>query len=93
MPVYIVEVTGTDTKKLVDAPNQASARGHVARQVITTKVATGAELFAIAKAGGDIETVGAEEPVPWTEETTSPATAADGTERKVGEPRRPAKVD
>ena len=60
MPVYVVEVQGTNTKRLVDAPNQASARGHVARQVISTKVVGVAEAFKLAKEGSDIETVGEE---------------------------------
>ena len=58
MPVYLVTVpTNPPTEKLVNAANTASARGHVARQVITVAVAKQADLFRIAKAGGDIEEV------------------------------------
>ncbi len=59
MPVYLVTApTEPPTEKLVDAPNLASARNYVARQLLTVAVAKGPDLFRIAKAGGDMETAG-----------------------------------
>jgi len=59
MPVYLVTAdTEPKTEKLVEAANAASARNHVGRQIITAKVAKQADLFRVAKAGGDIETAG-----------------------------------
>jgi hypothetical protein len=78
MPVYVVEVQGTNTKRLVDAPNQASARNHVGRQVITTKVVGVAEAFKLAKAGSDIETVGE---VPAEDTGTSDAGAPSTSDK------------
>lgn len=59
MPVYIVTApTSPPTEKLVDAPNMASARRHVANQLITATVAKGSDMFRIDKAGGELETAG-----------------------------------
>jgi len=60
MPVYIVTApTEPKTERLVEAPNAASARNHVARQLLAVNVARGPDLFRIAKEGGDLEQVGA----------------------------------
>ena len=63
MPVYLVTApTNPPTEKLVEAANHMGARNHVAKQIITAAVAKQADLFRVAKAGGDIETAGAEAP-------------------------------
>lgn len=67
MPVYIVTApTQPPTERLVDAPNAASARNHVARQLLSVTVAKGPDLFRIAKAGGEMDTVG-QSPAPEQE--------------------------
>jgi hypothetical protein len=61
MPIYLVKApTQPPTEKLVDAANAASARNHVARQLVTSTVAKQADLFRVAKAGGDVEKAGDE---------------------------------
>lgn len=57
MAVYlVVQPDGKET--LVDAANTASARNHVARQCLQVSVAKQADLFRVAKAGGEIATAG-----------------------------------
>jgi hypothetical protein len=66
MAIYLV--TGPDGKeRLVDASTQAGARSHAARKDYKVTVASQADLFRIAKAGGDVEAAGADstpEPEP-----------------------------
>jgi hypothetical protein len=82
MPVYLVTApTEPPTEKLVEAANTASARNHVARHIVTAKVAKQADLFRVAKAGGDIETAGAE---PAAAEP--PVTGGDNGGGQPGEP-------
>jgi hypothetical protein len=97
MPVYLVTVpTEPPTEKLVEAANTASARNHVARQMITATVAKQPDLFRIAKAGGDIETAG-QEPTQGgglteleelattqTDDTHTEGSAADGNANAPG---------
>jgi hypothetical protein len=61
MAVYLVK-TPDGKERLVEAANRASARNHVARSALDVAVASQADLFRVAKAGGDIETAGAETP-------------------------------
>lgn len=64
MPVYIVTAPGANqAERLVDAPNQASARNHVARSILHVEVAKGSDLFRLAKGGTELETANAE-PAP-----------------------------
>ena len=60
MPIYSITVPDKDGKpmheKLVDAPNQASARGHVARSLFQIEVVKPAAAFALAKKGVELET-------------------------------------
>jgi hypothetical protein len=73
MAVYLVKVPD-GSERLVEAANQAQARNHVARSCLDVAVAKGADLFRVAKAGGDIETAGAE------------AAAEPGAEPEVQQP-------
>lgn len=57
MAVYLVK-DPTGKERLVDAANRASARNHVAKTVLDVAVAKQADLFRVAKAGGDIEAAG-----------------------------------
>lgn len=57
MAVYLVK-SPDGKERLVDAANRASARNHVAKSVLDVAVAKQADLFRVAKAGGDIETAG-----------------------------------
>ncbi len=61
MTVYRIEVPngGEATERLVEAPNQASARNHVARSLFKVEPAKSADLFRLAKAGIELETAGA----------------------------------
>lgn len=57
MAVYLVK-SPDGAERLVEAANRASARNHVAKAVLDVAVAKQADLFRVAKAGGDIETAG-----------------------------------
>lgn len=56
MPVYLVKTPG-DGQHLVDAPNQASARSHVARKVFKLELVSVADAFRLSKSGLELETV------------------------------------
>lgn len=57
MAVYLVK-TPDGKERLVEAANRASARNHVAKSALEVAVAKQADLFRVAKAGGEIETAG-----------------------------------
>jgi hypothetical protein len=59
MAVYLVKQPD-GKERLIDAANKASARNHAARTCIDVAVAKQADLFRVAKAGGEIETAGEE---------------------------------
>lgn len=61
MAIYLVKVPD-GTERLVEGANRASARNHVANDVLQVSVAKQADLFRVAKAGGDVETAGEETP-------------------------------
>jgi hypothetical protein len=63
MAVYLVKQPD-DKERLVEAANKASARNHAARTCMTVMVAKQADLFRVAKAGGEIETAGEEPAEP-----------------------------
>lgn len=54
-------------ERLVEAPNQASARNFIARETIAVEKADQKALFRIAQAGGEVE-VATEAPASETEE-------------------------
>jgi hypothetical protein len=78
MATYLV-TTPDGKERLVEAANQAGARNHVSRDSIQVKVASPADLFRIAKAGGDIEQAG-ESPAAQPE---PPAEGGDGDKPPV----------
>lgn len=57
MPTYKVERPG-QKPRIVDAPNPAGARNHVAYDEITVSKITASQAFALAGDGARLETVG-----------------------------------
>lgn len=57
MPVYLASYETKDGAKerLVEANDSRVARSFVAKEIIEVKLAAQADLFRVAKAGGDIE--------------------------------------
>ena len=60
--IYVVAQKGDDKapRRLVRAPNVAQARNHVARETLTTEVATQDDLEQLLPAGVKVEKAGAE---------------------------------
>lgn len=72
MATYLV-TTPDGKERLVEAANQAGARNHVSRDSITVAVAKPADLFRVAKAGGEIEQAGEAASEPEAEREQLPA--------------------
>lgn len=63
MPTYLATHRGSDGKQvetLVEAGDRRGALGHIARKTIAVRKATNADLFRVAKAGGEIEVANSE---------------------------------
>lgn len=81
MPIYLVKPKeGEGAERLVEAPNKASARNHVAKDTIAVEVAKQSDLFRVAKAGGDVEQAVADATPAPTPEPVGEATGQDGDE-------------
>ena len=78
MGIYLVTADGNE--RLIDAPNKASARNFVAKDTVAVAVAKQADLFRIAKAGGDVETVTADQATADAAEGMPSAGNADDQE-------------
>jgi hypothetical protein len=63
MPTYKVERPG-QKPRVVDAPNPAAARNHVANDEITVSKITASVAFKLASDGAKLETAGEEPPKP-----------------------------
>ncbi len=57
MPTYKVERPG-QKPRIIDAPNPAAARQHVARSELAVTTITASQAFALARDGATLETAG-----------------------------------
>lgn len=62
MPIYKVDRQGRDPR-VVEAPNPAAARRHVANDEFTVSILSAKDAFALSNKGAKLETAG-EEPEP-----------------------------
>jgi hypothetical protein len=60
MPTYKIDRPKQEKPRVVDAPNPAAARQHVARSELTVTKISASEAFKLAKDGVELETAGEE---------------------------------